>query len=251
MYKALLAAVATAVILVGFGGGIVAADAPTKTVNGSPSQTGPQNVIVKPGDSLSAIASNNGTTYIKLYDANSTISNPNLIFPGETIVIPTPGETLPNRPLPGSQSSSVSTTPAVSAAADTDDSASAPETTQPAPAATPAAVSSPAPAAAPAPTVSTDAAVSSTASSASSSSTPSNTGVWQELANCESGGNWSIDTGNGFYGGLQFTLSSWQAVGGTGYPNQASEAEQIAMAQKLQAVQGWGAWPVCSAKIGL
>jgi LysM repeat protein len=79
----------------------------------------------------------------------------------------------------------------------------------------------------------------------------SGSSVWIRLAQCESGGNWSINTGNGFYGGLQFTMSSWHAVGGTGYPNLASASEQIARAQKLQAAQGWGAWPACSAKLGL
>ena len=74
--------------------------------------------------------------------------------------------------------------------------------------------------------------------------------VWDRIAACESGGNWSINTGNGFYGGLQFTLSSWQAVGGSGLPSDASREEQIARAQTLQARQGWGAWPVCSVKAG-
>ncbi|WP_300342935.1 transglycosylase family protein [Nesterenkonia sp.] len=77
------------------------------------------------------------------------------------------------------------------------------------------------------------------------------TGVWDRLAECESGGNWSINTGNGFYGGLQFTPQSWQAVGGSGLPHEASREEQINRAQKLQAIQGWGAWPACSAKLGL
>ncbi|MEJ7585442.1 MAG: transglycosylase family protein [Acidimicrobiales bacterium] len=76
-------------------------------------------------------------------------------------------------------------------------------------------------------------------------------GVWDRLAQCEAGGNWSINTGNGFYGGLQFTLSSWQGVGGTGYPHQNSRETQIAMGQRLQASQGWGAWPACSIKLGL
>ena len=75
--------------------------------------------------------------------------------------------------------------------------------------------------------------------------------VWDQLAKCESGGNWAINTGNGFYGGLQFTLSSWKATGGSGYPHQASREEQIMRAEKLLAMQGWGAWPACSAKIGL
>jgi uncharacterized protein YabE (DUF348 family) len=87
-------------------------------------------------------------------------------------------------------------------------------------------------------------------SSSSSSSTPSGS-VWDKLAQCESGGNWSINTGNGYYGGLQFSLSTWRAYGGTGYPHQASRDEQIRIAKKLQADAGWGAWPACSSKLGL
>ena len=75
--------------------------------------------------------------------------------------------------------------------------------------------------------------------------------VWDRIAQCESGGNWSINTGNGYYGGLQFTLSSWYGVGGTGYPNQASRTEQIKRAQILQARSGWGNWPACTAKLGI
>jgi uncharacterized protein YabE (DUF348 family) len=87
-------------------------------------------------------------------------------------------------------------------------------------------------------------------SSSSTSSTPSGS-VWDKLAQCESGGNWSINTGNGYYGGLQFSLSTWRAYGGTGYPHQASRDEQIRIAKKLQADAGWGAWPACSSKLGL
>lgn len=75
--------------------------------------------------------------------------------------------------------------------------------------------------------------------------------VWDQLAICESGGNWAINTGNGFYGGLQFTLSSWQAVGGSGLPSDASREEQIMRAERLLAIQGWGAWPACTSKLGL
>lgn len=75
--------------------------------------------------------------------------------------------------------------------------------------------------------------------------------VWDRLAQCESGGNWAISTGNGYYGGLQFSLSSWRAAGGSGMPNEASRAEQIRVAQNLQRMQGWGAWPTCSRRIGL
>jgi len=75
--------------------------------------------------------------------------------------------------------------------------------------------------------------------------------VWDELAECESGGDWSISTGNGYYGGLQFALGSWGAVGGIGYPHEASREEQIYRAELLQDMQGWDAWPTCSRIIGL
>jgi resuscitation-promoting factor RpfB len=91
---------------------------------------------------------------------------------------------------------------------------------------------------------------SSSSGSSSSSSTPSGS-VWDKLAQCESGGNWSINTGNGYYGGLQFSLSTWRAYGGNGYPHQASREEQIRIAKKLQAAAGWGSWPACSSKLGL
>ncbi|WP_422935865.1 transglycosylase family protein [Sinomonas sp. P47F7] len=77
------------------------------------------------------------------------------------------------------------------------------------------------------------------------------TSTWDAIAQCESGGNWAINTGNGYYGGLQFTLGTWQSFGGTGMPNQASKAQQIAVAERVLASQGWGAWPACSAKLGL
>ena len=74
---------------------------------------------------------------------------------------------------------------------------------------------------------------------------------WDELAECESGGDWSINTGNGYYGGLQFALGSWQAAGGTGYPHEHSPAEQIRRGEILQDIQGWGAWPTCARIVGL
>ncbi|AGP31289.1 resuscitation-promoting factor [Corynebacterium terpenotabidum] len=78
--------------------------------------------------------------------------------------------------------------------------------------------------------------------------------VWDQLAQCEAGGNWAINTGNGFSGGLQFTPSTWAAYGGTEYAPEAYMAtreEQIAVAEKVQAGQGWGAWPACTASMGL
>lgn len=79
----------------------------------------------------------------------------------------------------------------------------------------------------------------------------SNGGSWDALAQCEAGGNWSINTGNGYYGGLQFSASSWRAVGGQGLPHQASRETQIAMGERLRSSQGWGAWPACSRRLGL
>ncbi|HEV2796117.1 MAG TPA: resuscitation-promoting factor, partial [Nocardioides sp.] len=76
--------------------------------------------------------------------------------------------------------------------------------------------------------------------------------VWDSLAQCESGGNWAITTGTGYYGGLQFSLGTWRAYGGAGYPHQASRETQIAVATRLRdATGGYGAWPGCSAKLGL
>ncbi|HEY8338411.1 MAG TPA: transglycosylase family protein [Egibacteraceae bacterium] len=77
------------------------------------------------------------------------------------------------------------------------------------------------------------------------------TSVWDRLAACESGGNWAANTGNGYYGGLQFSLEAWRSVGGSGYPHEHSRETQIAMGKRLQAAQGWGAWPSCAAKLGL
>jgi resuscitation-promoting factor RpfB len=88
-------------------------------------------------------------------------------------------------------------------------------------------------------------------SSSSGSSSTSSDSVWDRLAECESGGNWSINTGNGFYGGLQFTLSTWRAYGGTGMPHEATREEQIAVAERVQDAQGWGAWPGCTSKLGI
>ena len=75
--------------------------------------------------------------------------------------------------------------------------------------------------------------------------------VWAKLAQCESGGNPATNTGNGFYGMYQFTLETWQSLGGTGYPHEADAATQTAMAKKLQAQAGWGQWPGCADKLGL
>ncbi|OFN34041.1 resuscitation-promoting factor Rpf1 domain-containing protein [Corynebacterium sp. HMSC072A04] len=77
---------------------------------------------------------------------------------------------------------------------------------------------------------------------------------WDRLAQCESGGNWAINTGNGYHGGLQFSAQTWQAFGGGEFAptaNQATREQQIAVAERTLAQQGWGAWPACSASLGL
>ena len=77
---------------------------------------------------------------------------------------------------------------------------------------------------------------------------------WDKLAQCESGGNWAINTGNGYYGGLQFSYGTWLAYGGGEFAptaNQATREQQIIVAERTLASQGWGAWPACSARYGL
>jgi LysM repeat protein len=169
-------------------------------------------VTVESGDYLSKIAEANGTSYHRLYYANTNIDNPDLIFPGEQFRVPTAEEQLTPRPLPESAPAEVKAQ--VQAEASSTYTAPAPRPQVAAP-------------------------------------SVANGSVWDSLAMCESGGNWAINTGNGFYGGLQFTLSSWAAVGGSGYPNAASREEQIMRGQMLQARQGWGAWPACTAKLGI
>lgn len=165
-------------------------------------------VSVQLGDNLSKIAKQYSTTWNRLYDANESIKDPDIINPGDTIRIPDAEEQLTPRPLP--------------------------EAPAPKPVAKAAAT-----------------AVTSTPKPRVSYPTVSGGSVWDRLAQCESGGNWAINTGNGYYGGLQFTLSTWQSVGGSGYPHQASREEQIARAEILLARSGWGQWPACASKLGL
>lgn len=196
-------ALLTAVTIMGVSGSTTFADTTNTNVKqGQPTQSStPAPVTVQPGDTLTKIAATNNTTYIRLFDANTSINNPNLIFPGQQLTVPAPDAKLTNRPLP--------TAVKVAAKAAGQSHAIA------------------------------------------SAATVADGSVWDRLAKCESGGNWAANTGNGFYGGLQFTQSSWAAVGGSGNPASASREEQISRAQMLQARQGWGAWPTCSAKLGL
>ena len=78
--------------------------------------------------------------------------------------------------------------------------------------------------------------------------------TWQRLAMCESSGRWHLNTHNGYYGGLQFSRSTWRAYGGTRYtrlPNRATKRHQIRVAERVRRHQGWGAWPSCSARLHL
>lgn len=89
---------------------------------------------------------------------------------------------------------------------------------------------------------------------ASVAPTISNGSVWDQLARCESGGNWAINTGNGFYGGVQFDVGTWTGNGGGAYAptaNLATREQQIEIASKVQSARGWSPWPACSARLGL
>lgn len=204
----------------------IAQAAPVTTAPAQPAPVAtppaPQMVTVNPGDYLTAIATAHGSTAMRIFDANMVITDPNLIYPGQQLRIPAADEVLPPRAVP--QPAPVA--PAVPAY-------TAP-TVQNVPAPSPVSVVPQ-----PRPTAPVSNYVASDGS------------VWDRIAACESGGNWAINTGNGYYGGLQFTLQSWRGVGGSGLPSSASRAEQIARAQMLQARQGWGAWPVCSVKAGV
>lgn len=210
--KAVVPAVVLAVAFVGVVGSSAHAQTNTQTTE---NQQAAYTVGVRPGDTLSGIAASNQTTYVRLFDANSQIQDPDLIFPGEQIRVPAADEQLPDRF--GALQAVVPVERYESPV--TDDIQAAP--------------------------------VRSLARPSVPAIGVGDVGIWDRIARCESGGNWSINTGNGYYGGLQFTLSSWRAVGGTGYPNQASREEQIMRARLLQARQGWGAWPVCSVRAGV
>ena len=78
--------------------------------------------------------------------------------------------------------------------------------------------------------------------------------TWNRLAMCESSGRWHINAGNGYYGGLQISRSTWRGFGGKRFarlPHRATKHEQIRIAERIRRGQGWGAWPTCSARIGL
>lgn len=168
-------------------------------------QSNHSTITVQRGDTLSGIARQYDSTVQQLVRANSSVTDPDLIYAGQQLRIPR-----------GSQRATRSS----SASTSVDRRAS-------------------------------QRPVVSQVQATSQNTAATHRGVWDRLAQCESSGDWNINTGNGFYGGLQFTLSSWRAVGGTGYPHHASKQEQIRRAEKLKAIQGWGAWPACSSKLGL
>jgi LysM repeat protein len=168
-------------------------------------------ITVQPGDYLTKLATQYNTTVLRLFYANTDITDPDLIYPNQQLRVPTADEELTPRAVPVNQQ----------VATPTDEEsieAAAPQTH----------------------TQSTAAVV-------------ANGSIWDRVAACESGGNWQINTGNGFYGGLQFTSSTWLSYGGGAYASRADLAtrdQQIAIAQKVLAGQGWNAWPVCSYKAG-
>ena len=177
--------------------------------------------VVGRGESLSKIAARYGYTaddgWRRIYDANPSVQNPNVVYAGQQLRVPAATEQLAPRGLPVYQ---------------------APEA--PAPAARRGG--------------SARAGRSATRAAAPGAPAVAGDGVWDKVAACESGGNWSINTGNGYQGGLQFHPQTWAGHGGGEYAPSASQAtreQQIAVAQRVQASQGWGAWPACSRKIGL
>jgi LysM repeat protein len=169
-------------------------------------------VVVKRGDNLSKIAKRAKlASWRPIWDLNKKISHPNLIYPGQKLLIPAKGEKLKHRPLPA-----LAVTRVIS-----QERSAAPASN------------------------------SRRSTVTRSAAAPAGGSVWDRLAQCESGGNWGISTGNGYSGGLQFSPGTWAANGGSGSAAGASRAEQIRVAERVRASQGWGAWPACSSKLGL
>jgi LysM repeat protein len=169
-------------------------------------------VVVKQGDTLSKIAKKAKlSSWRPVWDLNKKIEHPNLIYPGQRLLLPAKGEKLKHRPLPA-----LAVTRVVSSERSAAPAASSRRSTV-----------------------------------TRSAAAPAGGSVWDRLAQCESGGNWGINTGNGYSGGLQFAQGTWAANGGSGSAAGASRAEQIRVAERVRASQGWGAWPACSSKLGL
>lgn len=204
-----------AVALIATGGPTASAQSHTNQKAQAKNNTKKQTtVVVNEGDNLSGIATDHQTTYQRLYDANTNINDPDLIYPGQQIRVPDPSEQLAHRDIPANAA------PVIAAAA-------------------------PTPAPAPQPVATYQAPVSHTVSYSTASAPAVGGGsMWDRIAACESGGNWSINTGNGYYGGLQFTQATWVGAGGLAYAPRADLAtrdQQIAIASKLALSN----WPVC------
>lgn len=195
-----LTALAAAGVIALFGGSSASA-APGDTVS------------ITTGDTLSSIASAHGSDYIRVFNANAHIANPDVINAGDQVRIPTVDEQLPDR-----FGQLQMTAPALPVQADVSQAAYQPAQPQ----------------------------------SQVATAPSTGGGIWDTIAQCESGGNWSTNTGNGYSGGLQFAPSTWAAYGdGSASAASASKEAQIVAAEKVLAAQGWGAWPSCSAKAGL
>ncbi len=234
---------------------------------------------VQSGDTLNQIAQDyDGVSWRDLYDANDhKLSDPAVIYPGQELSLPgasdgsqpstytvQAGDTLASvaagtdavgswQELAEINSDIIGdpqlirvgkelalTGDASGAAAEPQQTESAPEQTESAPAET---ESAPEPESDPEPQSAPE----------TEGATGGNVSIetWDALAECESSGDWSINTGNGYYGGLQFAQSSWEWVGGSGMPHEASKQEQINRAEILLERQGWNAWPACSSQLGL
>ena len=203
--------------------GTGAASAQTVTkAGGSP----PRAVVVRAGDSLSAIAARTGSTWPALAYVNH-VANPNLIFPGQRFVIPPPGYRPPAFYLGGLMARPDPVPVRVY-------QAPAPQRTYQAPVVYRQTYTAPVQHyQAPAPV------------------SVSGSGLWGCIAAHESGGNPGTNTGNGYYGAFQDTIGSWQSAGGgPGLPSSYSYAEQLAVNERIQAQQGWGAWPNTSRMCG-
>ena len=191
--------------------------APTVTLAQAEARPKPKVHLVARGESLSSIAKTERvSSWKRIYDANPFITYPDVILPGQRLVIPDAEAKLTPRALP-SGGGAVSSGKGQAVAW----SSSHGKRTR------------------------------SSARRASRGGGAVSGGVWDRLAACESGGNWGINTGNGFSGGLQFSPGTWRANGGSGSAHNASRAAQIRVAQRVRASQGWGAWPACSRRLGL
>jgi LysM repeat protein len=182
----------------------------------------PASYTVHQGDTLSAIAAHNygnSADWPAVWWANRhQVRNPNVLLVGQRLRLPASGHV--TAAITRAAQAAIPAAPSPSPASTTPVSYSQPDPSAAAPVSTPAPASSGAGA------------------------------DWNAIAACESGGNWSINTGNGFYGGLQFTQQTWLGYGGGQYApsaNLATPSQQIAVAQQVLAGQGIGAWPVCGA----